>query len=70
MTQFAKNLESLLEPVESAAVDEELADQLDQNDEEALNLLGVVALPLLKRFGIPVILVGVAVFLIIWFSVT
>ena len=49
---------------------EELPDQSNQNDEEALNLLGVVALPLLKRFGIPVILAGVAVFLIIWFSVT
>ena len=70
MTQFAKNLESLLESSESAGSAEELPDQSDQNDEEALNLLGVVALPLLKRFGIPVIVAGVAVFLIIWFSVT
>ena len=70
MTQFAKNLEGLLESSESAGSAEELPDQSDQNDEEALNLLGVVALPLLKRFGIPVIVAGVAVFLIIWFSVT
>ena len=70
MTQFAKNLEGLLEPSESVGPAEELPDQSNQNDEEALNLLGVVALPLLKRFGIPVILAGVAVFLIIWFSVT
>ena len=70
MTQFAKNLEGLLEPSESVGPAEELLDQSNQNDEEALNLLGVVALPLLKRFGIPVILAGVAVFLIIWFSVT
>ena len=70
MTQFAKNLESLLESSESAGSGEDLPDQSDQNDEEALNLLGVVALPLLKRFGIPVIVAGVAVFLIIWFSVT
>ena len=70
MTQFAKNLEGLLESSESAGSAEELPDQSDHNDEEALNLLGVVALPLLKRFGIPVIVAGVAVFLIIWFSVT
>ena len=70
MTQFAKNLEGLLESSESADPAEELPDQSDHNDEEALNLLGVVALPLLKRFGIPVIVAGVAVFLIIWFSVT
>ena len=70
MTQFAKNLENLLESSESAGSAEELPDQSDPNDEEALNLLGVVALPLLKRFGIPVIVAGVAVFLIIWFSVT
>ena len=70
MTQFAKNLESLLESSESAGSGEDLPDQSDQNDEEALNLLGVVALPLLKRFGIPVLVAGVAVFLIIWFSVT
>ena len=70
MTQFAKNLESLLESSESAGSAVELPDQSDLNDEEALNLLGVVALPLLKRFGIPVIVAGVAVFLIIWFSVT
>ena len=70
MTQFAKNLEGLLEPSESVGPAEELPDQSNQNDEEALNLLGVVALPLLKRFGIPVIVAGVAVFLIIWFSVT
>ena len=70
MTQFAKNLGGLLESSESADPAEELPDQSDHNDEEALNLLGVVALPLLKRFGIPVIVAGVAVFLIIWFSVT
>ena len=70
MTQFAKNLEGLLESSESDGSAEELPDQSDQNDEEALNLLGVVALPLLKRFGIPVLVAGVAIFLIIWFSVT
>ena len=70
MTQFAKNLELLLEPDDSDASDENLTSSSNPNEEEALNLLGVVALPLLKRFGIPIIVVGVAAFLIIWFSVT
>ena len=70
MTQFAKNLELLLEPDESDASDENLTTSSNPNEEETLNLLGVVALPLLKRFGIPIIVVGVAAFLIIWFSVT
>ncbi|MBJ68676.1 MAG: carbon monoxide dehydrogenase [Acidimicrobiaceae bacterium] len=69
MTQFAKNLEELLEPSESNSPEKDLITPSSPNEEEALNLLGVVALPLLKRFGIPII-VGVAVFLIIWFSVT
>ena len=70
MTQFAKNLELLLEPDDRDASDENLTSSSNPNEEEALNLLGVVALPLLKRFGIPIIVVGVAAFLIIWFSVT
>ena len=69
MTQFAKNLEELLEPSESNSPEKDLVTPSSPNEEEALNLLGVVALPLFKRFGIPII-VGVAVFLIIWFSVT
>jgi len=70
MTQFAKNLELLLEPDDSDASDENLTTSSNPNEEETLNLLGVVALTLLKRFGIPIIVVGVAAFLIIWFSVT
>ena len=70
MTQFAKNLEDLLEPADNSVSTEETMAPPAQNDDEALNLLGVVALPLLKRFGFPLLVFGVALFLIIWFSIS
>jgi len=72
MTQFAKNLEELLEPQgsDTAAGDPVTQQNSEDETEEALNLLKVVALPLLKRFGIPIIIAGIALFLIIYFSVT
>lgn len=72
MTQFAKNLEELLEPQapDTTAVEPVTETKTENESEEALNLLKVVALPLLKRFGIPIVIAGVALFLIIYFSVT
>jgi len=70
MTQFAKNLEELLEPDENNVSTEATTAPPTQKDDEALNLLGVVTLPLLKRFGLPLLVFGAALFLIIWFSVS
>ena len=72
MTQFAKNLEDLLEPQgpDTDGGEPVMQPTAEDESEEALNLLKVVALPLLKRFGIPIVIVGVALFLIIYFSVT
>ena len=70
MTQFAKNLEELLEPQESSTPGEDSQASSAQDEEQALNLLGVVALPLLKRFGIPILVVGAATFLILRFAIT
>jgi len=69
MTQFATNLEQLLETQESDPTSHQANEEGGQSEKEAFNLLSVVGVPLLKRFGLPIIIFGAAVFLIIWFSV-
>ena len=68
MTQFAANLEQLLETEESNPTPDQANVESNQSEKEAFNLLSVVGVPLLKRFGLPIIIFGAAVFLIIWFS--
>jgi len=66
MTQFAQNLEQLLEPsaeTETAETDAN-AKENEANDSE-LNLLSVVAIPILKRFGIPIVALAIGVFMVI-----
>tara|TARA_B100000953_G_scaffold279155_1_gene255089 strand:- start:968 stop:1579 length:612 start_codon:yes stop_codon:yes gene_type:complete len=64
MTQFAKNLEELLEGTgNQQSVSQEDAEDNDSGTE--LNLLSVVAMPVLKRFAIPVIGAAVGIFYLI-----
>ena len=69
MTQFAKNLEQLLE-----TPSEEPNDPSEQNTESPkteteLNLLSVVAIPVLKRYGIPLAALAVGVFMVIRYAI-
>ena len=69
MTQFAKNLEQLLE-----TPSEEPNDSSEQNTESPkteteLNLLSVVAIPVLKRYGIPLAALAVGVFMVIRYAI-
>ena len=69
MTQFAKNLERLLE-----TPSEEPNDPSEQNTESPkteteLNLLSVVAIPVLKRYGIPQAALAVGVFMVIRYAI-
>ena len=69
MTQFAKNLEQLLE-----TPSEEPNDPSEQNTESPkteteLNLLSVVAIPVLKRYGIPLADHAVGVFMVIRYAI-
>ena len=69
MTQFAKNLEQLLE-----TPSEEPNDLSEQNTESPkteteLNLLSVVAIPVLKRYGIPLAVLAVGVFMVIRYAI-
>ena len=69
MTQFAKNLEQLLE-----TPSEEPNDPSEQNTESPkteteLNLLSVVAIPVLKRYGIPLAALAVRVFMVIRYAI-
>ena len=72
MTQFAQNLEQLLEP--SAKTEKETAEtDTNSNENEAtdneLNLLSVVAIPILKRFGIPIAALAIGVFMVIRYAI-
>ena len=72
MTQFAQNLEQLLEP--SAKIEKETAEtdantnEIETTDNE-LNLLSVVAIPILKRFGIPIAALAIGVFMVIRYAI-
>ena len=65
MTQFANNLEEILdtEGNENPAPSEDGEDE--KNSETELNLLKIVALPVLKRFGAPLAFLSVAIFMVI-----
>ena len=65
MTQFANNLEEILdtEGNENPAAAEDGEDE--KNSETELNLLKIVALPVLKRFGAPLAFLAVAIFMVI-----
>ena len=72
MTQFAQNLEQLLEP--SAKTEKETAEtDANTNENEStdneLNLLSVVAIPILKRFGIPIAALAIGVFMVIRYAI-
>ena len=72
MTQFAQNLEQLLEP--SAKTEKETAEtDANTNENETtdneLNLLSVVAIPILKRFGIPIAALAIGVFMVIRYAI-
>ncbi|MED5229603.1 MAG: SRPBCC family protein [Actinomycetota bacterium] len=72
MTQFAQNLEQLLEP--SAKTEKETAEtDTNSNENETtdneLNLLSVVAIPILKRFGIPIAALAIGVFMVIRYAI-
>ena len=72
MTQFAQNLEQLLEP--SAKMEKETAEtDANTNENETtdneLNLLSVVAIPVLKRFGIPIAALAIGVFMVIRYAI-
>ena len=72
MTQFAQNLEQLLEP--SAKTEKETAETDTKSNENEttdneLNLLSVVAIPILKRFGIPIAALAIGVFMVIRYAI-
>ena len=72
MTQFAQNLEQLLEP--SAKTEKETAEtDTNSNENETtdneLNLLSVVAIPVLKRVGIPIAALAIGVFMVIRYAI-
>ena len=65
MTQFATNLEKLLNSSSNETSTNENENEDDQKPETELNLLSLVALPVLKRFAAPLIGVAVIVFMVI-----
>ena len=72
MTQFAQNLEQLLEP--SAKTEKETAETDTKSNENEttdneLNLLSVVAIPILNRFGIPIAALAIGVFMVIRYAI-
>ncbi len=65
MTQFATNLEKLLNSSSNETSTNENENEDDQKPETELNLLSLVALPVLKRFAAPLIGIAVIVFMVI-----
>ncbi len=63
MTQFATNLEELLNTSSNETSTNENEDE--QNPETELNLLSLVALPVLKRFAAPLVGIAIVVFMVI-----
>jgi carbon monoxide dehydrogenase subunit G len=70
MTQFAQNLEKLLESSEEIEGTENDGESSEtQTTDSELNLLSVVAIPVLKRFGIPLVALAVAIFMVIRYAI-
>ena len=65
MTQFATNLEELLNTSSNETSTNENEDE--QKPETELNLLSLVALPVLKRFAGPLVGIAIVVFMVIRF---
>jgi len=63
MTQFATNLEELLNTSSNETATNENEDE--QKPETELNLLSLVALPVLKRFAAPLVGIAIIVFMVI-----
>jgi len=63
MTQFATNLEELLNTSSNETSTNENEDE--QKPETELNLLSLVALPVLKRFAAPLVGIAIIVFMVI-----
>ncbi len=70
MTQFAQNLEQLLEPsAETETAETDPNTKENQTKDSELNLLSVVAIPILKRFGIPIAALAIGVFMVIRYAI-
>ena len=69
MTQFAKNLEQLLETPSEEPNDPSEKNTESPKTETELNLLSVVAIPVLKRYGIPLAALAVGVFMVIRYAI-
>jgi carbon monoxide dehydrogenase subunit G len=70
MTQFAQNLEKLLESSEEIEGTENDGESSEtQTTDSELNLLSVVAIPVLKRFGIPIVALAVGIFMVIRYAI-
>ena len=69
MTQFAKNLEQLLEKPSEEPNDPSEQNTESPKTETELNLLSVVAIPVLKRYGIPLAALAVGVFMVIRYAI-
>ena len=69
MTQFAKNLEQLLETPSEEPIDPSEQNTESPKTETELNLLSVVAIPVLKRYGIPLAVLAVGVFMVIRYAI-
>ncbi len=65
MTQFARNLEELLGSANANQESDKADKPQEQSKETELNLLSVVAVPVLKRFAIPIAGVAIVLFMII-----
>tara|TARA_Y100000590_G_C15620464_1_gene977367 strand:- start:18 stop:632 length:615 start_codon:yes stop_codon:yes gene_type:complete len=65
MTQFARNLEELLGSANGNQESDNTEKPEEQSKETELNLLSVVAVPVLKRFAIPIAGVAIVLFMII-----
>tara|TARA_Y100000741_G_scaffold149433_1_gene112718 strand:+ start:1277 stop:1900 length:624 start_codon:yes stop_codon:yes gene_type:complete len=72
MTQFAQNLEQLLEPsakTETETTETDANTNENETTDNELNLLSVVAIPILKRFGIPIAALAIGVFMVIRYAI-
>ena len=72
MTQFAQNLDQLLEPspkTEKETAETDTTSNENETTDNELNLLSVVAIPVLKRFGIPIAALAIGVFMVIRYAI-
>ena len=65
MTQFANNLEELLDSGDNNRATTLTGNNLGDKKETELNLLSVVAVPVLKRFAVPLMGIAIILFMVI-----